>query len=200
MLENFVRFGPIPPLTVTLMAVSVLLSLASGLGSSLEMYAPYFIARPGTGALTSVFNGEVWRLLTPIFLHFGVLHLLFNMLWLWDLGGIVEHRRGFWYFAGFVVVSGVGGNLAQYLVTGSPYFGGMSGVVFGLLGYVWMQGRYNPWAGLALRNEIAIMMGIWFVLGWTGLIGPIANWAHTGGLVIGLAWGWLDRSGSPFRR
>lgn len=110
MLENFVRSGPVPPLTVALMAVSVILSLAAGLGSSLQVYAPFLIDLPGSGGLES---GEYWRLLTPIFIHFGVLHLLFNMLWLWDLGGAVESRRGLWYFAGFVVVSGIGGNLVD---------------------------------------------------------------------------------------
>jgi membrane associated rhomboid family serine protease len=200
MLENFVRTGPIPPLTVALIGVSVLLSLYAGLGARLEVYVPFFIGAPGTGLLRSVLSGELWRLLTPIFLHFGLLHLLFNMLWLWDLGGALEARRGFGFLALFVLISGIGGNLAQYLITGSPYFGGMSGVVFGLLGFIWMQGRYNPWAGMALSNEIMIMMLIWFVLGWTGLIGPIANWAHTGGLVIGGVWGYFDRSGNPFRR
>src|SRR5690606_11070458 len=148
MLENFVRTGPIPPLTVALIGVSVLLSLYAGLGALREVYVPFFIGAPGTGLLRSVLSGEQWRLLTPIFLHFGLLHQLFNMLWLWDLGGALEARRGFGFLALFVLISGIGGNLAQYLITGWPYFGGVSGVVFGLLGFIWMPGRYNPWAGM----------------------------------------------------
>lgn len=189
--------GTLPGLTVALIAVSVALSLASRLGASVEMLLPFFIGLPGAG-LALIWEGEIWRLLTPIFLHFGALHLLFNMLWLWDLGGLVEHRRGLWYFAGFVVAVGIASNLTQYSVTGSPFFGGMSGVVYGLLGYVWMQGRYNPWFGYALRKEIVIMMLVWYVVCWTGLVGPIANWAHTAGLAIGVAWGYMDRGGRRF--
>jgi membrane associated rhomboid family serine protease len=73
-------------------------------------------------------------------------------------------------------------------------FGGMSGVVYGLLAYVWMQGRYNQRFGYALHKSTAVMMLVWFVLCWTGLLGPIANWAHTTGLLIGLAWGYLERN------
>jgi GlpG protein len=112
---------------------------------------------------------------------------------LWDLGGMVERNQGVWYLGGLVLVSGVAGNLAQYAYAG-PAFGGMSGVVYALLGYVWMQGRYNPRAGLFLHKEIVAMMLIWFVLGWTGLIGHIANMDHTAGLLVGVAWGYTSAS------
>jgi GlpG protein len=56
-----------------------------------------------------------------------------------------------------------------------------------------MQGRFNRAFGFALHQSTVIMMIGWFVLCWTGLLGPIANWAHTAGLLIGMAWGFLDR-------
>ena len=193
MLKNFARLGTLPPLTVALVAVSIAVAAVSQLGSSLNVLVPFFIATPGSRGLADVQAGEVWRLLTPMFIHFGVLHLAFNMMWLWDLGRLLEGRRGTRYFGVFVVTVGVASNLAQYLVGGSPFFGGMSGVVYGLLGYIWMQGKYNPRFGYALHLHIVAMMLIWYVLCWTGLLGPIANWAHTGGLVIGVAWGFFDR-------
>lgn len=194
MRKNIARLGFLPPLTVALIGVSVVFAVVSGLGRSLNVLVPFFIATPGSHGLADVQSGQVWRLLTPIFIHFGVLHLLFNMLWLWDLGGLLERRRGTFFFGGFILLVGVASNLAQYLVTASPFFGGMSGVVYGLLGYIWMQGKYNPRFGYELHQQIVAMMLIWYVLCWTGLLGPIANWAHTAGLAIGVAWGFLERS------
>lgn len=193
MFTGIARWGPFPPLTVVLVAVSVLVAVVSGFGSARNIVAPLFIGAPGSRLLANVLAGEVWRLLTPIFLHLGVLHLVFNMLWLWDLGRLLETRRGPTMFGLFVLGVGIVSNLAQYLITGSPFFGGMSGVVYGLLGYAWMQSRFNPRAGYVLHNHIVVMMLVWYVLCWTGLLGPIANWAHTGGLVLGVAWGFLDR-------
>lgn len=195
MLHGFSRWGPFPPLTVALVVTSALFSIVSGFGSSLNVLLPFFIATPGVELLAEVRAGEVWRLLTPIFIHLSVLHLVFNMMWLWDLGRLIEVRRGPWLFAGFVIAVGVASNLAQYLITGSPRFGGMSGVVYGLLGFVWMQGRFNPRAGYVMNKQVVVMMLVWYVLCWTGVLGPIANWAHTGGLLIGVVWGYLDKGG-----
>lgn len=193
MLKNISRLESLPPLTVGMIGISVAVAIFSRLGHSLNVLVPFFIASPGSYGLADVRAGQVWRLLTPIFIHFGVLHLLFNMLWLWDLGSLLETRRGTWFFGAFILVVGIASNLAQYLITGSPFFGGMSGVLYGLLAYFWMQGKYNPRFGYVLHQQVVAMMLIWYVLCWTGLLGPIANWAHTGGLLIGIAWGFLER-------
>jgi len=180
------------PVTTALIAVSVGVSLLSKMGAATANVAALFIAAPNTHGFQSVLAGEVWRLVTPIFLHFGPLHLLFNMLWTWDLGRALEWKKGSGFVLGFVLLVGAGSNLAQYLLTGSPRFGGMSGVVYGFLGYVWMQGRHNPAFGIALNKQTVSMMLGWFVVCWLGLLGPIANWAHTLGLAIGTAWGFLE--------
>lgn len=188
-----------PPLTVALIALSVLASLPSLLGTQ-GVIVPLLIGIPGSAFLAEVARGEVWRLVTPIFVHFGILHVLFNMMWLWDLGGSLERLKGRVFLGAFVAATGIASNLAQYSITQSPLFGGMSGVVYALLGYVWMQGRVNPRFGMTLHQSTVVMMLAWYVLCWTGLLGPIANWAHTGGLVMGVAWGWLDRGGNPRAR
>ena len=184
-----------PPLTVVLIVISVLVAVVSKLGTSEQVLDYLFIADPSGSGFDAVASGQVWRLITPIFIHFGLMHIVFNMMWMWDLGGLVEMRRGTLFLTAFVVIDGVASNLAQYAMTGSPFFGGMSGVVYGLLGFVWMQGRYNPQFGYALTKPTVVMMLAWFVLCWLGVLGPIANWAHTAGLLIGTAWGFVNRGG-----
>jgi GlpG protein len=149
--------------------------------------------------LEAIRSGQVWRLVTPIFLHFSPWHLLFNMGWLWVLGGQIEVRRGTVRLALMVLVIAVGSNLLQYYFghlewdRPSPTFGGMSGVVYGLFGYVWMKARFDPELELWVTpSNIILMMG-WFVLCWTPwfqtLVGPVANMAHLGGLVAGALMG-----------
>lgn len=182
-----------PPITVALIAVSVAVALLSNFGSSVSALHSLFIADPNSAGFQSILEGQLWRLLTPVFIHFGVLHILFNMMWLWDLGGTIERMKGWPFFAGFVFSVGIASNIAQFIIDGSPYFGGMSGVVYGLLGYVWISGKRNPQSGFGLHSQTAIMMFGWYVLCWTGLLGPVANWAHTMGLMLGIAIGFPRR-------
>lgn len=141
--------------------------------------------------LPEIRRGQMWRLFTPIFLHFGTLHILFNMLWLRDLGSMIEARRSSRQLLLLALVLAGTSNIAQYLVSG-PTFGGMSGVVYGLLGYIWMQGRFNPASKLSLQPQTVMFMIVWFFICLSGLAGPIANTAHAVGLAVGVAWGFLD--------
>jgi len=127
---------------------------------------------------------------TPMFLHFHILHIFFNMLWLRDLGSMIEARQRSWLLLLLVLGTAGTSNFGQYLVTG-PTFGGMSGVVYGLLGYIWMQGKFNPAAKLSLEPQTVLLMIVWFFLCLAGLVGPVANMAHAVGLGVGIAWGFL---------
>ncbi len=141
--------------------------------------------------LPEIARGEFWRLFTPVLVHGGWVHLLLNMMWLLDLGSMIEGRQSTGRLGCLVLVIGVLSNLGQYYSTGNPVFYGMSGVVYGLLGYVWMKGKFDPSSGLYLHPHTVAMMLIWFVVCLTGVVGHIANTAHAVGLGLGVFWGFL---------
>lgn len=183
-------------LTWVLVALSILATLLVYVAKIDAVFEALIISRfnfiPGkTPFLIEVQSGQLWRLITPVFIHFGVLHILFNMMWLRDLGGMIEHIRGPRFLILFLVVIAALSNAAQYYASG-PAFGGMSGVVYGLLGFVWMQSRFNPGSGFELHSFTVQMMLFWFVLCLSGFIGNIANTTHAVGLAIGVLWGYLD--------
>lgn len=154
--------------------------------------------REHLGDLIQVREGQVWRLLTPIFLHFSLLHIAFNMFWLAELGSQFEILRKSWRLALFIVVAGVFSNLVEYLWSG-PSFGGMSGVVYALFGHAWMHTHYDPGGPWRLRGNIVPVMLIWLLVCMTGILGPIANGAHLGGLVIGMAIGVIPHARHALR-
>lgn len=192
------------PLTFLLIVINIVFFVLTDFGRNFDNERPFFIsefitngffAKLTTG-LPEVRNGEVWRLISPIFMHANVLHIFFNMLWLRDLGSMIEARQSSWLLAVQVIVFGLISNLTQYLLFG-PYFLGMSGVVYGLFGYVWIRGKFDPGSGLFIHPSTVSMMLIWFfvcLFGGLGLFGgpQIANGAHAGGLIAGMAWGYLS--------
>jgi membrane associated rhomboid family serine protease len=173
------------------MGISVLVALLSSVGSDRAIVEQLFISAHPQGPLVEISQGQIWRLITPIFIHFGFVHLLFNMLWLKDLGAMIEGRQGSRMFLALVMVVAVLSGLGQYLLVG-PFFGGMSGVVYGLFGFVWMKSLFEPASGFRLHRQTVIMMIGWFFLCLTGLLGPIGNVAHGVGLVIGIVWGFIS--------
>jgi GlpG protein len=181
------------PLTFALIVASVVVFILSKFATDFEPVSGLFISEylRGGGFLPEVRHGQVWRLFTPIFLHFGIWHILFNMMCLRDLGSMIEARQSTLHLAALVVVIAGVSNFAQYVVSG-PGFGGMSGVVYGLLGYVWIRGKFDPASGLFLHQNTVIIMLVWFFLCLLGLIGHVANTVHTAGLVVGMAWGYLS--------
>ena len=114
------------------------------------------------------------------------------MLNLIGLGNILERRLNSWKYLLLVAALAVFSNLAQYFIYGSFGFGGMSGVVYGLIGYIWLRGRFDRTFGLAIPQQMVGLALIWFVVCFTGFLGPIANAAHGAGLVLGAFWGVAD--------
>jgi GlpG protein len=181
----------IGPVTVLIIAISVGASGLALMNPDSGLPALLMMSNYRTGGLREIMTGELWRLFTPVLLHGGWLHLFFNMWWLLDLGSMIEGRQSSRNLLALILVTGILSNLTQYSFAG-PGFLGMSGVVYGLFGYVWIKGKYDPSSGLFLHPQIVLMMMIWFFACWFKLIPNVANYAHTGGLVVGAAWGFIS--------
>ena len=183
---------PVGPLTAVLIGLSVAVAIFSKLGTVDGVVEKLFIIPVENDladvTLLEVVRGQFWRLLTPIFLHFGIMHLVFNMLWLKDLGTMIERLASTRVLLGLVLVAGVLSNVGQFMAAG-PFFGGMSGVVYALLGFVWMKSRFDPGSGFHLEKQTVIMMIGWFFLCMTPAVPHVANYAHGFGLGIGMVWG-----------
>jgi GlpG protein len=143
------------------------------------------LAPRGTFVSHDIRRGEVWRLLTPIFLHFGLVHLVMNSIGTLQLGAIVERHLGPKRMLLMVLAIAALSNAAQFSRTG-PGFGGMSGVAFGLFGFAWIKSEFDASAGISIDRVNVVLFLVWFVLCMTGRVGPIANAAHFVGLVIGI--------------
>lgn len=216
------------PVTIVLIGISVVVTLVtllsepfgfgnagSRVGSDLSIVGyeidgdrPYWY--PALG-LSDIRSGQIWRLITPIFLHGDLVHLLFNMAWLWLLGRTIETLRGSLRLILLVLATAIASNVAEYYFnlgftfdiqdglqsqTGfapDPFFLGMSGVVFGLFGFVWMRSRLLPASRFAMPQDMVIWMMIWLVVCTSGLVGPIANVAHGVGLISGMIIGAAPR-------
>ncbi len=144
-------------------------------------------------------QGEIWRLYSPVLLHGNWLHILFNMAWLWLLGRQIEQRIGIFRYLLLSLIIGIIANVAQYMMSG-PEFLGYSGIVMGMVGFIWMRQKKAPWEGYPLNPTIvrfvviyvAILLGLEMVsLGLdffhvTELYANIANTAHIMGGLTGV--------------
>jgi rhomboid protease GluP len=145
-------------------------------------------------------NGEYWRLFTAMFIHIGVLHLLFNLYALYAIGPLVEGYFGHIRFIVIYVLAGLFGSLASYAM--SPAISaGASGAIFGLIGAVTVYFlKYHQnfgQRGRAMLQNMAIIIVINLAFGMAG--NGIDNWGHIGGLIGGAAvsWGLLPRYQPP---
>ena len=186
----FVQSGS--PVNTLLIVGSVLVTLYTAWGQDEERLRLFVISlwpAASPRAWAEILGGEVWRLFTPMFLHYSVQHLGFNMLGMVNLGRPLEKVCGSRAYASLCLILALLTNVGEYLINGAPNFGGMSGVLYGLFGYIWMRGRCDPGFVLQMPTETIVIALVWFVACFTGKLGPIANGAHSIGLVVGAVWG-----------
>lgn len=199
MLQGFVNALWLAPVTVILILACAVVALISGLGNDLSPIRSLFfpdVAVPGQFPLLALINGldsvSDWlRTLTPALMHFGALHLVFNMLWLWFFGRIMEPVLGGLVYALVILVMAFSGNVLQYLWSGDINFGGMSGVVYGQIGLIWMWQSVRPQTQLRLPLPMIMMFLLALVLMEILASSMIASAAHLGGLLAGMLCGLL---------
>ncbi len=147
-------------------------------------------------------QGQIWRLVSPAFFHENLLHILFNVLWLWVLGKQIESRLSKIKYLSLVLVIALFTNTCQYLMSGYKFLG-YSGVIMGLVGFIWMRQKVAPWEGYPLSKSALLFIGIYIlslfvlqffsfgleVVGVHLFSANIANTAHISGGILGLILG-----------
>lgn len=185
------------PVTLVLILASVVGFLLVYLPFTFQ-FAAWFTILPfrleGDQLFIGTMQGEYWRLITPVFLHFGWLHITFNCLWMWDLGPRVEQVIGRFNMVMLFLTIALVSNMSQFLFADPGLFGGMSGVVYGLLGFAWVGPLLQPAWRIQPTPAIMFFMVGWLIACMVGVVevlgfGKIANAAHLGGLVCGAALG-----------
>ena len=149
----------------------------------LPIYNPFFFAWPTDNPL------EAYRIFTPIFLHFSILHIAFNLSIFWFFGRQVETLFGSKALVVLIIISALISNVGQALTEGNN-FGGLSGVVMAIISFVWVGSMSSKGRRLYMPNGLIGFVLVSLVLGFTGvldqLLGPVANVAHGLGFVAGL--------------
>ena len=140
---------------------------------------------------TYLIDNDWWRLITPVFIHFSFSHIIFNCLWIYVLGKNIERIDGKIIFLILFLFAGIFSNFAQYYFGGVSLFGGLSGVVYGLLGFCMINELNTKHQKYDVPEAIYIFMIVWMILGFFGVLelfgfGNIANYAHLGGLFSGI--------------
>lgn len=135
-------------------------------------------------------QGQWWRLWSPMLLHFGFLHLAMNMMWYWELGRRIEYQQGWLFLLLLTLFAALVSNASQFMFSDAALFGGLSGVLYAVLGHCWIYQRIYPRASYALPSGVVAMMLIWLLLCLFGVVtalgfGQIANAAHVSGLLLG---------------
>ena len=185
--------GLISVVCIALYVISLLLDPAGAMRprGMLNLFSPSQAALSALG-MTGAFpwaQGHWWTLFTAIYLHGSLLHILFNWMWIRQLGPAVEELFGRARLITIVTVSGVVGFLVSNMI-GVPFTVGASGSIFGLLGAMVAYGRRRGGTfGSMVLKQYGQWAAVLFILGF--FMSGVNNWAHGGGFVGGLATGYL---------
>ena len=183
-----------------IIALAIILTLFTNFGLNNFLEPLLFIKTNLNSSFenTYLINNEWWRLITPTFLHFSMTHLVFNCLWIYILGQRIEKLDGLSVFLFIFILTGILSNAGQFFWTQQYLFGGLSGAVYGLLGYCFiieLDGRHGRYG---LPEALYLFMFIWLLVGFTGVLsffgfGNVANTAHLIGMIAGFIIGLITK-------
>lgn len=205
--DNKLRSIPFQYVTIALIAVNVAIFLVKAGGMDLKAIASFaviptdlisvrYIGGPAMGPMDRFAIPEWATLVTYMFFHADVFHLLGNMLFLWVFGDNVEDALGHLKFLLFYCLCGAAGALMHTAISsdsGTPLIGASAGVAGVIAAYLMLHPRVHVWIlvmrVLPLRVSAAFALGVWVIM-QIGMvlvpqIGPVAWWAHIGGLIAG---------------
>ena len=203
---------------IPIILISVAIALVSNFGSIISIIEPLtflkFNLSPTIATGRPIFisfndtflgNNEWWRLITPMFIHFSFAHLSFNCLWIYILGEKIEKVDGSLTFISIVIFTAVSSNSLQYFWNGSSLFGGLSGVIYGLIGFCMIIEMDSSRDIYDIPPGLYMFMIIWMILGFMGVLelfgfGSVANFAHLGGLVSGIIFAMMLKTISLIRK
>ena len=194
---------------IPIIIASIAIALLSNFGSVIVFIEPFTFTQiniSNSGYFSSlsvdktfIENNQWWRLVSPIFLHFSFAHLAFNCLWIYILGEKIERADGSLTFISIVIFTAVSSNSLQFFWNGSSLFGGLSGVIYGLIGFCMIIEMDSSRDIYDIPPGLYMFMIIWMILGFMGILelfgfGSVANFAHLGGLVSGIMFAMMAKT------
>jgi len=186
----------VPTVTYTLIAVTVFVYVLQLLSVAVLGYAANqidWLEVYGARFNSVIRAGEIWRFITPVFLHGSIPHIFFNMYALFSIGTLLERHFGHGRFALLYFLAGFTGNVFSFLLTGeNGYSVGASTAVFGLIAaevafFYHNRKLFGGQAKQAISNAGVIIAINLFI----GLSPGIDNWGHVGGLLGGAIFAWF---------
>ena len=169
-----------PIVTWIIIALCIIMFFVSGMG-----YDTYTLVKYGANFSGLVRNGELYRLVTYMFLHAGIVHIGLNMYSLYVVGPRVEDFFGKWKYALIYFISGICGGLLSIGVTPNVVSVGASGAIFGLFGaLIYFGYNYRGYIGAMIRSQVVPIVIYNLFMGL--FIPGIDMWGHVGGLIGGI--------------
>lgn len=172
-----------PYITISLIVITVLVYVAMTLAGGSQN--TQVLIDFGAKYNPLIFAGQWWRLITPIFLHMGFEHILFNMVTLYFIGFQIEAIFGHWRYLVIFLISGIGGNLASFAFNPNSISAGASTAIFGLFGAFLMLGESfweNPYIR-QMTKTFLLFIGFNLVFDIFSVGTDIQG--HFGGLILG---------------